>query len=156
MSRQPKTERKMHQTARIPPRDLMRLVYDMHESGVGAPTIARRLKLPKGTVGGWLGHPDRFDPYLDEIALERALKGERPVFMALTMYEVDEFYDRVEARLRVEPYDNRIHHSEFDTDGRRGTRSPYWLHELEDGLGVSRGMLRQALRNRARARAAAA
>lgn len=59
--------------------------------------IAEKLDLNKATVSYWLRY-DRFVPYIDEIALERALEGDRACFEGLTLWERDLFYDALQRR----------------------------------------------------------
>lgn len=139
----------------VPDREQMRRIYDLRAAGYTASMISATVGRPVGTINWYLSRPDRFDPYLDEVALKRALAGERKVFEHLTVFELDEFYRRIERRLEVEPYDDKIHASEFGTKKSRGTRSTFWLHDLEQLLGLSRGRMARALRRRHQAREAA-
>lgn len=59
--------------------------------------IAEKLGLNKATVSYWLRF-DRFIPYIDEVALERALEGDRGCFLALTIWERDLFWDGLQKR----------------------------------------------------------
>lgn len=137
------------------PRELMQRVYDLREQGVSVPRIAALVGRPENTVYAWIYHPERYDPYIDQVAVERALSGDRKVFDNLTLYEADEFYDRLEARMAIEPYDRRLHHKTRGTTGNPGTRSPHWLHDLAELLGLPVDRLRRAMQRRAEAREAA-
>jgi hypothetical protein len=147
---------KQHQIGNAAPRELVLAAYELREEGYSNAVIGRTLGVDRRVVGHWFNEPEKFDPYFDEVALERALAGERKVFDALTIYEADEFYRRVEERFEREPYDNKIHYPEYEGTGAAGTRKTYWMHDLERSLGMSSGWLRQAIRNRRKARAAVA
>ena len=60
--------------------------------------IASELNMPYGTVRNWLKYPDRYSPYLDEVALERA-QFDRSVYDNLSNYEVNVFWKRAADRI---------------------------------------------------------
>lgn len=142
----------MIQAHRIPPRDVMFTAYDLYAQGTSVAEIARTVKRYHTTVAVWLNHPERFDPYLDEVAIARAMAGDREVYEHLTMYEEDEFLNRLEARVEAEPYDPKIHVS-GDNPGLR--REVYWLSDLSYQLGLHKDTLPNLLRRRRRVAAAA-
>lgn len=142
--------------SRLPSRQTLLTVYDMREQGYLVREIADAVGRRERTIWFWLSNPHRYDPYFDEVALERAMNGERKVYDRLTVFEMEEFYNRLEARMQVEPYDNKIHHPEFGTTGMAGTRSSYWLHDLVRRLGFEPEVVMRTLRNRRQARAKAA
>jgi hypothetical protein len=51
----------------------------------------------------WLGNPDKYEPYLDEVALARAINFDWPVIRRLTADETTELYERL-AQMD-DPYD---------------------------------------------------
>lgn len=59
--------------------------------------LGRKLGLNPASVSYWLRH-ERFSPYIDEIALERALEGNRSAYDGLTLWERDLFWDRLQAQ----------------------------------------------------------
>jgi len=56
--------------------------------------ISKETGVPYSTARSFLLCPERYDPYFDEVALERALKGDKEVFENLTIYEMREFMTR--------------------------------------------------------------
>lgn len=69
-------------------RETVLSAFQMREAGLSERHICRELRLGKGTVHRWFTEP-RMDPYLDEIAIERAVKGDVPVYDALTYFEME-------------------------------------------------------------------
>jgi predicted transcriptional regulator len=69
--------------------------YELREEfGCTYAEIARRVDIDSDTVRRWITNPTKFDPYYDEVALMRALEGERKVYDRLTYWEEYEFYRR--------------------------------------------------------------
>lgn len=79
-------------------RDLCRIAYDMKELGATTTDIARAVGLDWRKCNRWLKNPSKYDPYLDEIAITRALEAERSVWDALTVWELDEVYAALQRR----------------------------------------------------------
>jgi DNA-binding NarL/FixJ family response regulator len=71
------------------PREKVLAAFEMKEAGVGRKQIARDLQVRVGTLRNWFSDPD-MDLHLDEIAIERAVAGDIPVYDALTYYEREE------------------------------------------------------------------
>jgi DNA invertase Pin-like site-specific DNA recombinase len=70
-------------------RETVLAAFELREAGLSERQICRELNLGKGTIQRWFTEP-RMDPYLDEIAIERAVKGDILVYDALTYFEMDE------------------------------------------------------------------
>lgn len=139
----------------LPSREMLFTVYDMREQGARPAEIAAAVGRSEKRVRYWLHNPQRYDPYFDEIALERVMNGDRSVYENLTVFEMDEFYNRLEARVQAEPFDSKLHHREFGTapNSQAGTRKTYWLHDLTRSLGLNSESVRRTLMARRRARA---
>lgn len=74
--------------------------YELREKeGMTYAAIARAVNIDSDTVRRWIVDPTHFDPYYDEVALKRALEGERKVYDALSYWEFYELYRRI-ARLK--------------------------------------------------------
>ena len=76
-------------------RNVVTAVYDMAQDGKSSREIAQALGIAHSTAARLLRSPEKYDPYLDEIAIARALGGERPVFDALTVFEWEAFLGRL-------------------------------------------------------------
>lgn len=72
----------------------IRECYELHEQGLSSYQISKLVQRPDKTIYGWLRNPEKFSPYIDEVAVDRALRGERSVFKNLSLYELKEFYER--------------------------------------------------------------
>lgn len=80
-------------------RELCEQVYELRELGLGCVRISRKVEgISLATISRWLGYPERFFPWIDEICIERALEGDRGAFDALTIWERDLFWDRLQAK----------------------------------------------------------
>lgn len=77
-------------------REFVKRVYDVYEETQSMVATAQELGISPGVVRYWISNPGRFDPYLDEIAIERALLGERKVFKNLTCWEEEVVYQKVQ------------------------------------------------------------
>jgi hypothetical protein len=88
-------------------------VYDMHEldGSLSMRSMARAAGVAISTVKNWLMEPSRYDPYLDEVALTRALAGDKGAFDNLTVWESEQFLVRLEKEKRSTMW-------EFDWDQR--------------------------------------
>jgi hypothetical protein len=80
----------------------MKQAYDLAERGLSFNEIGRRLDISRNTISNWLRDPARYSPYIDEVAMERCLQGDRKVFENLSMWELREFYERVRNRAEAE------------------------------------------------------
>ena len=116
-------------------RDVMRRVFDLRDEGVSQRRIAIATGRARGSVATWLANSEQFDPHIDDIAVERALRGDRVVFGNLTMFERQAFLDQLVARLRREPRDT-FHHNQ--------SGEPWWLSVLSADLGMSSNVLANA------------
>jgi hypothetical protein len=74
----------------------VREAYLLAEQGLGPADIERVTdgRIQRRVAWTWLRYPERFSPFLDEIALERALHGEREVYANLSSYERQVFWER--------------------------------------------------------------
>lgn len=70
--------------------------------------IAKAVGMYHGTVDMVLAHRDKYDPYDDDVAIERALKGDRDVYDALTPFEYRTFLWQVHERIQREPSDSFV------------------------------------------------
>lgn len=77
-------------------REFVQQVYDTYEETQSLLATAKELGLSPSAVRYWISNPGRFDPYIDDIAVERALLGERKVFKNLTRWEEDVVYERIQ------------------------------------------------------------
>lgn len=74
-------------------------VYELYATGLGCVRIHREVGVVSlATVSAWLHRPERYHPFIDEVAIMRALEGDRHVFDALTIWERDVFYDALQAK----------------------------------------------------------
>jgi hypothetical protein len=73
-------------------RETVMQAYCLHEEGMGRYAISRKLGIHHDTVSRWLNNPAEFDPYLDEVAITRALAGDVKVYDNLTTFERDEVH----------------------------------------------------------------
>lgn len=77
----------------------VKAVYDAHEQGASLRAAARAGNTRPNSAKLWLAHPEKFDPYLDETAIVRALEGEKEVFRNLTVWERMETFLRLRAKI---------------------------------------------------------
>lgn len=124
-------------------RELVQQVYDVYEETKDYRKTARLLDLNEKTVREWVKNPAQFDPYLDYIAIERALLGERKVYQALTRWEKDEVYAKIQEILDA-------YHPQEDSE-RMGEIYDFY----RDSWGVGDEGIRQALARKVRSRTAA-
>lgn len=117
--------------------------YELRAEGLNYNQIAERIGRSNSQVRQWIKTPELFSPYLDEIALERALAGDRTAFRNLSHCETLEFYSRA-AKLVDE--DLRTAHYNEDTSA-----AVSWLTEIADKLGENRDNIASKI-GRARAR----
>lgn len=122
---------------------LRRLVsdaYTLHiDESLNFADVGRRIGVSRNRVVNWLKHPSRWDPVDDRVAIERALAGDRGVYNALTVFERETFFTKIRDRIRSEPYNIDLHTPNGGYGEDPGT---YWLHVLEEDLGLHRGTLR--------------
>lgn len=137
--------RRPFQPERFPARETVMAAYEMREQGALVQDIANALGENRKTVNTWLAHPERYDPFIDEVALERSMAGDEKVYFHLTIYEREEFFKRVVARMEKDPYDPKIHRTPGTYNV--GTRIPYWGHELADSLHIHRDQFARTLAN---------
>lgn len=76
-------------------REFVKRVYDTFEETGSLTKTAEILGTSRETITYWVRQPAKFDPYLDDIAIERALLGERKVFENLTRWEEMEVLARL-------------------------------------------------------------
>lgn len=136
---------------RLPPRETTDLVLTMLAEGAGWRAINARTGVTSNRIGAMSANPAAWDTVDDEVAIERALQGDRSVLPALTLYERVKVRDALAERLEREPYEPA-----FDQEFRnRPVSSDHWLTILADCWGVDRRKLYNRLhRYTARMRAA--
>jgi hypothetical protein len=75
-------------------REEMVRVFDMLWEGYSYAAIGRAVGVHDSSAWDYCNHPEKWDPYIDEIAVSRALNGDRDVYDALTIWEEAEFVRR--------------------------------------------------------------
>jgi hypothetical protein len=105
----------------------VRHVYELAAMGLSAYAIAKITPHRNETVTKWLKDPGKWSPYLDEIAMSRALSGDRKVFQNLSLMEAQEFWQRA-ARKSHES------HLWAVKDKDTASQNP-WAEEMADLLG---------------------
>lgn len=68
--------------------------YALSDKGMYPGAIGKQLGVSRSTVRHWLDNPERFSPAIDEVAIERALGGDRIVFQNLTAFESKIFWEK--------------------------------------------------------------
>ena len=71
-----------------------------------------------GSVYKWLNDPGRFDPYFDEVAIERGLRGDIEVIENMTLFEYSEFLDRLGERMIYWERERKFSDGDADSTGR--------------------------------------
>ena len=82
----------------------VRLVFELAELGYTPPQVGKIAGVSAFSVRRWLKDNVFGNPYLDQVAIERALKGDRAVYERLTFYELIEFAKRARASLWYADY----------------------------------------------------
>lgn len=98
-------------------REKVLIAFELLEDGLSHNQIRRELKVGKGTIQRWFSEP-KMNPYLDDIAIERAVKGDMPVFDALTHFEREVVLrqlaanrDDIDFTMRFGSHANRVLHA---------------------------------------------
>lgn len=71
------------------------VVFDAWEDVDGIATyedVGELAGVSGDTAKRWLCAPEKYDPYIDDVAVTRALEGDRDVYRNLTVWERNEFY----------------------------------------------------------------
>jgi hypothetical protein len=79
--------------------EIVQKVYEMKEKGFNNSQISLDLGPTREQVRRWTNHPEKFSPWVDGVAVDRALEGDRQVFLALTELEKSEFWARFNKRV---------------------------------------------------------
>ena len=135
----------------LPAREKVRLAQRMLKHGATRNAVNKATGITYNRIGYIIDQPALWDTVDDEVAIERALGGDRSVLPYLTLYERDVVRCRLAERLEREPYEpsfqgNKPIHS-----------SDHWLSILADQWGVNRRRIFSRLgkhNERARGRAA--
>ena len=135
----------------LPPRERVERVKAMLAVGTTWREIDRAVRMTQNRINYISRNPEIWDTVDDEVAIERALGGDRTVLPNLTLYERDRVRQALAERLGREPCEpsfrgNKPIHS-----------SDHWLSMLADQWGVNRRRLYGRLgkyNGRARGRAA--
>jgi hypothetical protein len=109
-------------------------------------------------VRGTIADRHAYHPDVDEVAVERALEGDRAVWEGLTHFERREVMLRIHERRALEEVENEADDAQLRAH--RGSanykrphdRMPVWLEVLADKLGVEPKKLIGAARDYAQAR----
>lgn len=122
---------------RLPPREVTDIALAMLDEGAGWRAINARTGITSNRIGAMSANPELWDTVDDEVAIERALQGDRSVLPALTLYERVRLRQALAERLEREPYE-----PVFDQEFRnRHVSSNHWLSILADCWGVDRRKL---------------
>ena len=70
-------------------------VYEAAREGLNPFAASKRAGVSDDAARRWLKNPTKYDPYIDEIAVMRALEGERSVWDALTVWEREIVLDKL-------------------------------------------------------------
>lgn len=68
------------------PREKVLAAFEMRDEGLSFNRIRRTLGVGNGTVERWFAYPE-MNPYLDSVAIDRAVRGDIKVYDALTVFE---------------------------------------------------------------------
>jgi hypothetical protein len=72
----------------------VRYAYELAAMGLSGYAIAKITGQNERKVYRWLNQPETFSPYIDEVAIHRALEGEREVYRNLSTFEARVFWER--------------------------------------------------------------
>ena len=82
--------------------ETIKKVYELKAQGVSTYRLEKITGASRDTINRWIREPEKFSPYLDEVALERAIAGDRKVYENLSHAERREFWARVAKKYRAE------------------------------------------------------
>lgn len=93
------------------PMVLVREVYEIaeQEPELSYAKVAERAGTTANKAYRWLTQPERFSPWIDETAIQRALDGDRAVFKNLSVYELTEFWYRTIGRIKATETQTKNH-----------------------------------------------
>ena len=77
--------------------EIVQRVYELRDEGQSYQSIADQVGVSRDALRKWYYEPETWSPYLDEVALERALAGDHSAYRHLSKFEYQEFDRRVEA-----------------------------------------------------------
>lgn len=118
----------------LPARRDVRYALELAAAGIGNEEVHKRTRLSTNRVLAIKTVPHMYDPYDDQVAVERALGGDRTVLPQLTYFERDTVRRLLVQRYRSEPYDPAVHNS---TDAQDWSRPRHWLVTLAADWGVT-------------------
>jgi hypothetical protein len=131
----------------LPPREMVLEAHELEREGLSRTAIGRKLGVANDTVIRWLGrvnNPEsraqaiaKWDPYIDEVAVRRAVKGDQKVWENLTVFEREEVRKALLVRLEREP---------LGPEHISGERETFWLTEWSESVGMRRDGARAFLR----------
>ena len=78
----------------LPDIETVKRVYELIELGYTQEEAALVVGKTRDQIKNWINKPELWSPFLDEIALERALNGDKAVYDRLSNYERAEFWKR--------------------------------------------------------------
>lgn len=116
----------------IPSRKKVLAAHGMREAGLKTAAIAKALGIRPIAVERWFNQPETYDPYYDEVAVERALQGDAAVYDSLTIFE----YRLVVALLERADTDEEPASNRFPEGHRERVRLAIRRRRKELGQGV--------------------
>lgn len=112
--------------------DVVKQVYQLKEDGLNHTQIAKKTGCSLVQVRRWLADPDKYSPYIDDVAVERALGGDRKVFEALTDFERGAFWAGFDKKCRA---------TSLDLIKQEGSNGGHWsnpyLNQIADDFGLT-------------------
>ncbi len=143
----------------LPEQEKVRAAYAMYHDGRAYGAIQRETGLAWSTLLRVLGQPGDesshdeavrlYDPYNDEVAIARALRGERRVWEALTYYEEVAVYERMTTRTDRDKAERASRPGALDGKKRLSLVSSAeedgWLRQWCDSVGANKTVANQRM-----------
>lgn len=114
----------------LPPRELVARTLRLLARGDSKESIVRRTGLSTNRVLAISRLPERYDPIDDQVAIDRALAGDRTVMPGLSFYERQTIMQSIEDRFVAEPFDRALN------NWRSEKGEPHWLTALMNDWGL--------------------
>jgi predicted transcriptional regulator len=77
-------------------------VYYLSERGMSNRDIAKKLGFSRQAVTKWVKNPQHHSPFIDDIAIDRAINGDVEVYNNLSRWEYIEFWKEVRRLAQAE------------------------------------------------------